>query len=477
MKAVLIVALGRLLQMAAALLTLRLSTTLMSPGDVGQINQMVAVGTLFASGIILPLIVYFARGLTGWVNADMFRHRLRQVVLAIVVATAILLPVGAGVQFAMHLVHGIALHWFAGLLALYLVGFSTYTLLLNCVAVLGQRVRSAAASNLAAWGGLGLATALYLQFGDPWFWVLGLFAGYLMAAQTLWIVRPTAPAPASPSAAAPLSLAPRVVWAFVWPQVIMFALWWTQSQSYRFVLAEVSGVAAVGLFFAAYALISVPMQAFESAFNEVYSPTLYRNFESGAADARTRAWNRYASAYMPSIVVFSCCLAGCAPHFARLALGPAFQVTAFFFVWPAIAEMARALSSANHTLGVANVDMRLLLPPAAVGAIAAPGLIWGCAPGSPLMGTGLAVCVAGLAVLASTYLMTRLAAPVRWPWGRMAAALCLGLPMIVGGFWAASAIPPTATFALLVCLLLGAYAIGALAWLARDWLPELRRAR
>jgi len=475
MRAILIVAAGRLLQMIAAFLTLKLSTTLMDPGQVGQINQMVAFVTLFATGIVVPLVVYFARGIVGWVDAGQFRRRLREVMVAIAIATAVLTPVALVVQAAWSPVHGIELRWFVVLFILYVFGFSSYTLLLNCVAVLGQRVRSAVYSNVASWGGLALAVILFGLDRSPWQWTLGVFLGYAIAIQGLWAVRSGANRPPSYGDSVPLSLKPATVWAFVWPQVVMFALWWTQSQSYRFVLAEVSTVAAVGLFFAAYALISVPMQAFEAAFNEVYSPTLYRDFEGSGADAKVQAWNRYASAYMPSILVFGCFLAGCAPHLARLALGPAFQIGALFFLWPALAETGRALASVNHTLGVAKVDMRLLLPPALAGAVVAPILVLILAPASPLLGTGAALCAASAAVLTVVYAVSRRTPGLVWPAGRMASGLFAGLPIIGLGIALDAWLPPTAAGSLVACAGLGAVALAALFLLGRPWLRTLRQ--
>lgn len=479
MRAILIVAAGRVMQLMAALIALKLSTTLLVPAELGQINQMAAVGALFASGVVLPVVVYFARGIVGWAAAGQFTQRLVQALAVFASLAAVLTVIGTGIQSAWTPVHGITLLWFAVLLAVYVFGFPTYTLMINCVSVMGQRGRSSGYANLAAWSGLGLAIALYLEFSDPWYWLLGTFAGYLLAAQALWIVRPAPHAqPATPTATlAPLPFSLGPVFAFAWPQVIIFAFWWTQSQSYRFILAEVSTVAAVGLFFAGYTLVSVPMQAFEGAFNEVYSPTLYRNFESGGAPAASQAWNRYASAYMPSIILFGCCLAGCAPHFARLALGPEFQVATAFLLWPALAETARALSSVIHTLGIAKVDMRILLPPTALGAIAAPAFILLLAPTSPLMGTGMALCLASCCVLVAVYVLTRFAAPVVWPWRRMGLAALAGFPMLAIGLWESPVATETIVFALFACALLGLYAIACLYFFARPWLGELRRTQ
>ena len=121
MRAILIVAAGRVMQLVAALIALKLSTTLLTPAELGQINQMAAVGALFASGVVLPVVVYFARGIVGWAAAGQFTHRLVSG-RGICVACRCSLR-SASHQSAGNPVHGITLLWFAVLLAVYVFGF------------------------------------------------------------------------------------------------------------------------------------------------------------------------------------------------------------------------------------------------------------------------------------------------------------------------------------------------------------------
>lgn len=477
MKALATVAAGRALQLLAAYLTLKLSTSMMTPGQLGQFNQMLAFATLLATGIVVPLVVYFARGVVGWADSSQFRRKLGMVMAAIAGATLVLVPAGGVFQHSLQLVHGVDSGWFLLLLTVFVFGFPSYTLTLNCCSILGQRGRSAVYANVASWGGLALAVILFSAGGTPWHWALGVFCGYLLSAQSLWIIAPSAGWRAAEKPAAPLSLRPRAVWSFVWPQVVIFSLWWMQSQSYRFVLADVSSVAAVGLFFAAYSLVSVPLQTFEAAFNELYSPLLYRGFDHAGGKSPVDQWNRYVAAYMPAVALFGGCLAGCAPHLSRIALGEAFQPNAAFFVWPAIAETGRALSSVNHTLGVAKVDMRHAIVPAVVGALAAPLLVAAWGPADPLGGTGAALCMASMLVLAAVGFVTHRTAGVRWPWARLLAGSVGGGVLWLAGMWLAWILPSTAAAAIGACALLVAVTSLVLYTMARPWLRQLRTLR
>lgn len=475
-RAVLTVAIGRVFQLGAAFLTLKLSTTLLSPSDLGRINQLASVATLLAAGLLLPIVAYFARGIVGWVRDGSYGRHFVQILVLFLLASCVLPLVGVA---ALRLAGALpdAPVWLAAvILGFYIAGFPAHNLMINASAFFAQRIRTTVYTNLAAWAGLALAVILFARTGDPWFWLLGTFAGYLISAQALWLLRSPPDGIRIAHEAVALPVNGRAIYAFVWPQVLMFLLWWTQSHSYRFILVSLGGFAQAGVFFACYTLVSVPMQAFEGAFNEIYSPTLFRGASSGRPEDVVRAWNRYVRAYVPSIVLFGLFLFGCAPFFARLALGSEFQVAGVFFVWPVVAETARALSSTNQMLGIAGVDMKKVLPPALAGAVLAPTLLLVLVPISPLHGAGLALCGAGLAVLAVAYRSTRKAGDVRWPWRPSAKAVALGSPMIVPASITPLFEPPTAGIAFAVCALLGVYVLGALYFLAREWLPHLRGA-
>lgn len=473
-RVVVIVAAGRVFQLCAAFLTLKLSTTLLAPADLGRINQLASVATLFAAGLLLPVVAYFARGIVGWVREGSYGRHFAQIIGLFVIAACVL-PLAGLVALRITGVAADVPGWLVVLILwTYVLGFPAHNLMINASAFFGQRMRTTVYSNLAAWSGLAFAIVLFAVSGDPWYWLLGTFIGYLMSAQALWLLRKPPAGGAGGADSVPLPVTARALFVFVWPQVLMFLLWWTQSHSYRFVLASLSDFAQAGLFFACYTLISVPMQAFEGAFNEVYSPTLFRGASSGRPEDVVSAWNRYVRAYVPSILLFALCLYGCAPYFARLALGPEFQVASGFFVWPVVAETARALSSTNQMLGIAGVDMKKVLLPALAGAILAPLLLWLLVPVTPLHGAGLALCGASLATLALAFRSTRKAGAVHWPWRPSAKALAIGMPMIVPAVVSAHLEPPTIGVSLLVCVGLGCYAVVTLYLMAREWLPQLR---
>jgi O-antigen/teichoic acid export membrane protein len=463
--------LSRAGQLAAAFATIKVSTTLLSPAEVGSVNQLNSFAMLLATVLLLPIIAYFTRGVIGWVGTHRFETNARAMLCVIILAAFTLSAVGALLQWGWGVVHDVTVPWVGLLLLVYLIGFPIHNLLVNCTAVLGQRTQTAIHFNVAAWLGLAAAITLYLQFDTAEAWFLGICIGFLVSGQVFWIFLRKIRGPTVAGQRADRDVLPfdaMAVLRFIWPQVLVGVLWWIQSQSYRFQLAEISSVATVGLFFAGYALCSVPMQAFEAAVNEYYAPMLYGKISTTSQSGIVEAWNLYASLYIPIILIFGGFLAACAPFLVILALGKEFQVVSAILLWPAIGETARALSTVNHALGIAKVDMRRLLPPALAGALAAPVLIQALAPNEPLLGTAIALCLANVIVLVVVYVLTRLSVPVTWPWKRALAAATLGAAVILAGRVAFDFLPRTPAVALAVCAVLGLFVLAVLYYVFRN---------
>ncbi|MGH8640231.1 MAG: lipopolysaccharide biosynthesis protein [Burkholderiales bacterium] len=468
--------LSRVGQLAAAFATIKISTTLLSPAEVGSVNQLNSSAMLLATGLLLPVIAYFTRGVSGWVGTNRFEAHARTVLQFIALTAVALSAAGALLQWGWGFVQDVGVPWVGVLLLAYLIGFPTHNLIISCTAVLGQRQHTALYSNLAAWLGLAAAVVLYFQFKTAEAWFLGICVGFLATALAFRIVlgkikRSSTTGQKPPGNALPFDT--MAVLRFMWPQVLVGTLWWIQSQSYRFQLAEISSLATVGLFFAGYALCSVPMQAFEAAVNEYYLPMLYGKPVVGPQNSVVHTWNLYAAVFVPSILVFGGFLAACAPFLVVLALGAEFQAVGAILLWAALSETARSLSTVNHAMGIAKVDMRRLLPPALAGALAAPALIQVLAPDEPLVGTAIALCLANAIVLVVVYVLVRLSAPVTWPWKRTLAAATLAAAVTLVGRAAFDLLPRTPVVALAVCAVLGLFVLVVLYYISRSSLAAV----
>jgi O-antigen/teichoic acid export membrane protein len=411
-------------------------------------------------------------------DAGILSRRLGSYLLVILAVALACGSVVWAIQTQMMVVSGMAPVWVAGLVGLYTVGFALHTMGSSGLNLIGHRFLYILFLNIAAWGGLLLAMWWSKREASPEVWLLGIFCGFLFSSLSYVVLdryaRGSVPAGAShlpsglPFDWGTLSL-------FVAPQAIAFLFFWIQTQSYRFVLSWVADITTVGLFAAGYMVCSVPMQTFENLFNEFYSPTLFRALKGQDREGIARAWNDYAAAYIPAVILFGAFLIGNVVFMVKLLLGEQFQVIASILIWPALTETFRAISSTLHQLGLAKVDMTVNVVPVVLGALVAPTLVYLLAPYEPLLGTALALLAAAVAAFAAVIPISCRALPVVWPVRRIMYAVALAVPLCLLGRAMAVGFGELSETMAMVALVISGLAMGFLQYImAKEWLRQVR---
>jgi O-antigen/teichoic acid export membrane protein len=432
---IIILGLGRALQVLAGLVTIKTATTVLSPGEVGSMNQLMSLAILGTSALLMPMTAYIGRGCLEWMDAGILSQRLASYLLIILAVALACGSVVWVIQTQLMVVSGMAPVWVGGLVVLYTVGFALHTMGSSGLNLIGHRFLYVLFMNIAAWGGLLFAIWWSKQEASPELWLLGIFFGFLLSSLSYVLLDRYARmiVPVSSEVPSVLPFDWKTMSMFVGPQAIAFLFFWIQTQSYRFVLSWVTDITTVGLFAAGYMICSVPMQTFESLFNEFYSPTMFRALKGQNMEGIARAWNDYAAAYIPAVILFGAFLIGNATFLVKLLLGEQFQVIASILIWPALTETFRAISSTLHQLGLAKVDMTVNILPVMIGAFVAPTLVYLLAPSEPLLGTALALLAAAVAAFAAVIPISRRALPVVWPVRRILYAAALALPLCLLG--------------------------------------------
>ena len=465
------------MQILAALATIKIATSLMSPSQVGSVNQLTALSALLYATFVTPVSYYVVRGILEWHDAGLLAERLRKFIKYVAIVSALSALAVFLFKWKTDIVSSVSAQWVTLLVATYLVAFSIHTVASTGLIILGRRAAYVIFTNAASWTGLGAAILFFWQTAKPEMWLLGIYGGFVFSS-CLYLVFAYFQLPHNSrikgQAHDHVPFAYKKVFAFAWPMAIIYVLSWVQLQSYRFILEDIAGLASVGLFFAAHAICAAPMQTFQTMFNEFYSQTLYRRLKGESREGLAKAWNAYAAAYIPAVILFGSFLMGCGPYLAKILLGQEFQIVASILIWPALMETLRGISTSLDTMGIIKIDMRVNLLPAVVGAISAPLLIYLMAKQDPLVGTGIALSLAGLAGLIVVIPISYKALPIHWPTNRIILATILGLPMIIVGNMVSRSVGAITWANAIVGLGIGVvYLVVAQYLLARKWLGNL----
>ena len=477
-----VLTIGGGLQIVAQIMSIRIATSLMTPSNLGTVNQIISISSLFCSALIAPVSLYIGRGFVEWCESGVLTKYLLQFMKYVFLVTIFSVSVAWILQVRFQLVGEVSPLWVILLVGVYVLAYSIHEMGVSGLNLLGHRVEFVTFSNLATWAGLGCASILFLVFLQPVYWILGRYLGIAIACSSLFVLlkylrnMPRVPVVGKRENAVLFKRS--LIVHFAWPQMITLVLWWIQSQSYRFILDRLTGLANVGLFTVGYGVCAMPMKAFETLFNQFYSPTYYRNLKMQDINGRARAWNDYSSAYIPAIILVGTFLIGSGPFLAKILLGEKFQSVSEFLIWPALTETMRAIGSTLHFMGIAKVDMKIMIFPVAVGAIMVPFGIYLFAPIHPLYGTAIAMFLASVGVLLVVILTSYRKLPIHWPLQRILWAGLLGLPMVIG-FKVTSRVMPQVTIlgAIVVLLVGGFYLLLSQYVLAKEWIGEAYREK
>lgn len=438
---------------------------------MGAAQQLLSIAVLSSSLFVAPGVAYFLRGALGWRRAGLHRRALYATAVYSIVAGVVLGSIASAVQAQFSVVAQLAWLWVGLASGIYVTAYNLHHAISANYNLERRRFVYVLLINGATWSGLALAYTFYSAALSPEFWVMGIALGFgLSSAGFLGLARRRPGHPNSRVETLPQNV--QAVLFFAWPQAITYLLWWGQSQTYRFILEHVAGLAFVGLYAVAAAVVAQTMQTLKALFDEYYAPKLFGDVAHAATDeAKAAVWNSYMSAYGPAMILFGLALFGSVAFWPKLLLGAAYQSIALVVIWPIAKETIEALSSTLWTLGIVKADMRMNILPVAVGAVLSPVLVTVLAPIEPLHGTGIALVVGAVAVFAIIVPVSLRSLPVQWPIKRFFQAFVLGSPLVLLGIWtSANGLSPSIGSSLGALAAIAAYVIGAQWLLSRSWL-------
>ena len=401
---------GRAAQFLLALAVLRVSTTLLSPAEMGKVSLVLTTTAFFALLLINPVGMFINRRLHAWQASGVARHYLLRYVnylLFVVLVSAISLST---LHITGFVKSGMATSWL-----IFLAGGSLLFNTINQTAIpslnlLGDSRRFILLSVATVAASFAFAT-LFVKILQPSaeYWVLGLLIGQavigLFGAKVLFQYL-------QGYASFALTVAidirrMQTLFSFSWPVSIAAGLGWVQGQGYRYLIAGDLGLAELGLFVAGYGISAGMIAGFESILTTYFQPRLYRDANGASSAELAKAWQRYAAALIPSMILSVVIIIILSPELTRIFLGEKFQSAAKFVVWGAVAEAARMLIAIYSLIAHLHMQTRWLMLPNLLGAIFAVTLCAILIPSLGAIGAGIGLVVSGFIVVLSMHILLR----------------------------------------------------------------------
>jgi O-antigen/teichoic acid export membrane protein len=385
---------------------MRVATTILTPEEMGRVALVLATTAFFAFFLISPVGMFINRRLHAWKASGVARYYLIRYVsyLLLVALTA---AAGLSVLYLNDVMNfGMSVYWMIALVCGSLI-FSTINLTaVPSLNLLGDSWRFMLLSVAMIASSLVCSVSLVLLVEkSAQYWLFGQILGQTLIG-VIGVKFLFSNLQQSKSVRAPPSIHSRhlhSLFHFAWPVAIAAGLGWVQSQGYRFVIEGQLGLAQLGMFVAGYGISAGMISGFESVLTTYFQPKLYRDASGNDPIMQSQAWQNYAAAVIPSLMLTVILIVALAPELTRIFLGEHFQKAADYVLWGAFAEAARVLVGVYSLIAHVNMRTRWLILPNLVGAVISIILCVLMIPNFGMAGVGIGLVISGVSVVVTMH--------------------------------------------------------------------------
>jgi O-antigen/teichoic acid export membrane protein len=421
---------GRVMLGFAQLVMIRVLTSILDSTEIGEYYLLMSVVSGISLFLISPVTIYIQRHLYGWNKKGIARIVIRKMLIFLAV-------VGIGTSAFLYVLNNLTmldLNVSIEVLVILIPLLITLTVITSGSPVLcnllGRYQAFVFFSNLDLWGKIAIIWLFAYIFSHSVgsvLWAMVFWGGLsaLMSGSYLYHLLKKTQDDEDPFT---LKMVKDIV-MFSWPLALTAGLYWGQSEGYRFVLQNNSGVNAVGKFVVAYSLGAVFMVAVDSLFHQIYLPVFYKEISVETVESHIAAWNKYADKVMCVCVPVGIYIACAGPFLARWLVHANYWDMGAYAAFGAISQLFRIFSASFYFGIVAQKNTNVLILPGVLGTIIALLGTWFLSSAFPIVGTGVSLVLSHLIVSIGSYFQLKRKIAVQMPWMRIGEAILLSLPL------------------------------------------------
>ncbi len=429
--------LGRGLQGVTLIVSIRLMTTLLSTEEAGRYYILLGLTAFFALFLVSPVGNYVNRKTHDWYRDGTISKNLAVVWLYLLAVSVVAFLILLAIRSLAGVGTDVTLIWLIVLVIGSILFNTANVTVITIINMLGNRIWFIAFSILTLWLGLGLSSLFVIKFGArAEYWLAGLIVGQLLIfLPSYWyLIRRLSHLENEPGFSSPCISRVNAMsspFHFAWPLAITAGLSWVQTQSYRFVLGYVGGLESLGLFAVGFGIATAIMAAFYDIFSLYYYPIFYKQISTADSEGKRLAWNESAVYLFPAAILMAAFIIALGPYLAKLLVAAHFLGAEHFIIWGALSQLAFILGAGFQMLAQAEMRTTWLIRPSITGAVVAVIGVLGLAQWNPQLGSGIALTVAGFAMVLHLALKLHKEVPFSLPWRRIFISIVLSVPLLV----------------------------------------------
>lgn len=465
---IIILTIGRILIMLTSIISIRIFTTFLSPLEVGRLNILMAICGWFGLVLINPVGMYVYRKIIEWKEKGVaskytiyfFRYLLIVATFAIFITSVLRHYLNLEIKVLWSFVVG-------G----YILSSSGNTSFLSWLNLFGKRFHFVLFTILTLWFCLLFSTLFVgVISSKSEYWLLGQIFGYFLVLFVAKIMTLRVLNSNDIGNYKNQDFTLSSVFNFGFPLALGTFLYWIHTQGYRFVFQKIAGLDTLGLFTVGFGIGSNLIISLETLFNQYYHPIFYQEIANSDEKQRTLAWNKYAYAFFPAIVLVSIYLGVSGPLLTKVFTGERFHQVGNIIFWGVIAESLRIITSTTALVSHAQIETKPLIVPSIIGTIVAIVGVFIFVRINPFHGAGFALSFGWLLAFIYLFKNMRKLLPIKFPVKRILYSLMLSIPLFSMLIMIKIYKQFTTLQSLLILGVFGSYMLFAQIVLARKWI-------
>lgn len=372
-----ILAIGKIIQVAISILSIRILTEFLNPDEVGNYYLIITLLTLFNFVLLNPIGQYYGRQLIQWKltrdisNATNLLLFLRLIAISLSLLILLIIYLAFG-YFKSKNLEGFFLFFFISLIA------STHGVLLNAINTLGYRIRFTIYNVMTLLCSL-LISLVFIFFLDKsaMNWLYGIAVSQILFSIGLYnfITKHDSFSFEKVKSVFQKKFIKKVA-IFIFPITITLLFQWGQNQAYRFIIElkyslEILGYIGVGL-----GISSAIFSAVESIATQFYNPIYLKQITHANKKDREKAWNELASYMIPIYILLTVFIISLAPFITNILVAEKFYEAYIYCVYGAIIEFFRVITNLIYLVSQTEVKTKNTIVPYALGFLFTIGTLY-----------------------------------------------------------------------------------------------------
>lgn len=368
--------LGRILQAALAIATMKFATLYLSPKEMGNYYVLSSIATLFGVTLISPIGQFVNRKFHSWFDQGIIFKRLLTYNFYVIGISLLSIPFIIIAKKYFGFITDISYFevLFLSVTSIYLnTWFGTLVPALN---MLEKRTSFTLFTIANLTGSLALSIALifiYKMCGTYWYFgqyvvfqaIITVFALIYLKK----IINEKINLNFSKLQITYIQLDSLIKFSF--PLMVATFFMWLLNDSYRFIVEKMLGLEVLGSLAVGLSVSASIFALLESLFQQIYYPKFYREITNATPEKRIKACQELIDVAFPAFIFTAIFLACSSPFILRILTSTNFSSSFIFVIFGFGISLTRVLTNVVANIAHSELNTKQLIPPYAAGGVLA----------------------------------------------------------------------------------------------------------